>query len=99
MIHEVKSIEVFHAALVLALVNFVLGILTAIVMAVAPMGSMMPGHPGMLFSLPLGYAVGAFVVSAVGCAVYNVIARFTGGIEIELSTEASETGQSSAAGR
>lgn len=39
---------------------------------------------GAIIILPLFYGVVGFVVSAIGAAVYNVIASVTGGIEVQL---------------
>lgn len=39
------------------------------------------GLPG----LPSPYGVGGFIFAALGCALYNMVAGWVGGIEIELS--------------
>ncbi|MEO9803797.1 MAG: hypothetical protein ABJF04_11140 [Reichenbachiella sp.] len=36
--------------------------------------------------LPIVYGIFGFIFTAVGCVVYNLIASFTGGIEIEMET-------------
>ncbi|MCF6284994.1 MAG: hypothetical protein L3K26_07375 [Candidatus Hydrogenedentes bacterium] len=41
------------------------------------------GGIGLMF-LPLLYGAVSFVMVAIGCAVYNLVAGFVGGIEIEL---------------
>ncbi len=41
------------------------------------------GGAFMLF-MPVIYAVVGFVFVAIGCLAYNLIAKFTGGIEIEI---------------
>ena len=86
MMQQIKSIGVFKTSLVIGVLNFALGVVSAIIMAVAPVAPMMQGHPGMLIAMPVGYALGGFLLSAIVCTVYNAIARFTGGIEIELSS-------------
>ncbi len=85
--YQVKSIAAFQTSLVFGLVNFIFGVVSAIAMAISPMTPMMGGHPGMLLWLPFGYGIGAFVVSAIFCVAYNVVAKLVGGIEIELSGE------------
>ncbi|MEP2026922.1 MAG: hypothetical protein ABJH98_12230 [Reichenbachiella sp.] len=39
-----------------------------------------------LLMLPLVYGFIGFIFTAIGCVVYNLIASFTGGIEIEMET-------------
>jgi hypothetical protein len=43
------------------------------------------GFPGMVFILlmPLMYLAFGYVLAAIGCWVYNLLARFTGGLEFE----------------
>ena len=98
--HEIKAIGVFHTSLVFGLVNFVVGALAAVVMAIAPVTSMpmMHDHQGMLIALPFSYALGAFLVSAVLCVAYNLAAKLVGGIEIGLSASATSEERVDAAG-
>ena len=44
--------------------------------------SWIPG--GMLIVAPLVYAAFGFVFVAIGCLLYNFVASFTGGIEVDL---------------
>lgn len=39
-----------------------------------------------LIVLPFMYGLFGFIFTAIGCVVYNLIASFTGGIEIEMET-------------
>ena len=39
---------------------------------------------GMAFALPVFYACMGFVVGVIGAAIYNVIAQWVGGIEVEV---------------
>lgn len=41
----------------------------------------------MFFFVPFFYAIAGFVVVAVGCLVYNLVAQWTGGIELEIDME------------
>ena len=86
MMQQIKSIGVFKTSVVFGVLNFVLGVVSAVIMAIAPVAPMMQDHPGMLIAMPVGYALGGFLLSAIVCTVYNAIAKFTGGIEIELSS-------------
>ena len=45
----------------------------------------------MLFILPFVYGVIGFIVTAVGCVIYNIIANWVGGIEVEVESDASST--------
>jgi hypothetical protein len=38
---------------------------------------------------PLVYACFAYIFIAIGCLIYNFMAKFTGGVEFEAGTEAS----------
>jgi hypothetical protein len=40
---------------------------------------------GFVLALPLIYGVCAAIAVAIGCALYNLVARWVGGIEIQLS--------------
>lgn len=50
----------------------------------AGLGLGLLGGVGMVIFLPITYAVIGFVAGAVGAAVYNLVAGFVGGIEIEV---------------
>lgn len=82
---QIKSIGVIQTSTVLGLVYFVLGVLSAVIMAIAPMEPM-KDHPGMLMALPIAYGLGGFLLTAVVCSLYNAIAKLVGGIEIDLSS-------------
>jgi hypothetical protein len=95
---EIKSIGVFQTSLVFGLVNFVLGALAALVMAIAPVMPMMHEHQGMVIMIPFSYAIGAFLVSAVLYVTYNLAAKLVGGIQIELTASADAEERADAAG-
>ena len=40
---------------------------------------------GLAVFLPILYGVGAFVFTAIGCFIYNLVAGWVGGIEVELA--------------
>jgi hypothetical protein len=54
-----------------------------------------PGEarPGAWFLIlaPLGYAAFGFVFVAIGCLLYNFVAAFTGGIEVDLASTSTAT--------
>lgn len=39
---------------------------------------------GVAIALPILYGVSGFIFTAIGCAIYNFVAGFVGGIEVEL---------------
>ena len=39
---------------------------------------------GFAFALPILYGVCGFIFTAIGCAIYNVVAGWVGGVEVEL---------------
>jgi hypothetical protein len=45
--------------------------------------------PGFALLLPILYGVLGFILTAIGCAVYNFVAGVVGGIEVELDSERS----------
>ena len=50
----------------------------------AGLGFGLLGGIGMVIFLPIMYGVIGFVAGAIGAAVYNLVAGFVGGIEIEV---------------
>ena len=43
--------------------------------------------PFMLFIFPVLYLILGYIVTAIACALYNVLARFVGGFEFETRAE------------
>lgn len=87
--HQIKSFGVLQTAKVMGAVDFFIGVLVAI-------GFMLPfathhhdmHHPRVLLFflfVPILYGVGGFVITAVFCGIYNWVARWLGGIAIELA--------------
>ena len=46
---------------------------------------------GFALALPILYGVLGFIFTAIACAVYNFVAGFVGGIEVELESERTRT--------
>ena len=90
---RVKKFGILQTAKVAAIMYFILAFIILL-----PFGliSSMIGHqafPGMPFTglkmfliLPFIYGAFSFVFVALGCLLYNLIAGWTGGIEIEVET-------------
>ena len=41
---------------------------------------------GFALALPIIYGIAGFIFTAIGCALYNLVAGWVGGIEVELDT-------------
>ncbi len=39
---------------------------------------------GLALALPILYGIAGFIFAAIGCALYNLVARMVGGIEVQL---------------
>ena len=50
------------------------------------LGGSLLGGMGMLF-IPFIYAIFGFIFVAIGCLIYNLVAHYVGGIEVELEEE------------
>ena len=74
-----KVVGVLYAIMGLVFVPFVL-----IASMLAPDKSQL--GPGFALALPIIYGVLGFIFTAIGCAIYNLVAGLVGGIEVELIT-------------
>jgi hypothetical protein len=54
-------------------------------------GNYLPGFPFaggfFLIVMPFFYGIIGFIMTAISCLIYNLIAKWTGGIELEFETE------------
>ncbi len=93
MIQRIRRFDVGQAAKVLGLLYLLLGVVFAVIFWM--IGSMIPAsestRPGMaifggamVLFLPIFYAVIGAVMGAIVAALYNLIAGWVGGFEIEL---------------
>jgi len=85
---RITRFSVAQTAKVSAVLYALLGLLFTPFVLLA--GALAPGGEGqfsMIFALafPVLYAVVGYVGVAVGCAIYNLVAGWVGGIEIELN--------------
>ncbi len=46
---------------------------------------------GFALALPILYGVAGFIFTAIACAIYNFVAGFVGGIEVEMESERAPT--------
>jgi hypothetical protein len=86
MPQRIRRFGVGQTAKVLGVLYGLMGLIFVPVFLV--MGMFSPNEAGfgigMAVVFPLLYGVGGFVFTAIGCAIYNVVAGWVGGIEIEL---------------
>jgi len=89
---RIKSFGVLQTAKVVAVLYLllfaVIGIPVGLGMALArsaPIGF------AMILLLPIGYGLLGFVLTAITCALYNLVAGWTGGIEVDLGPAAHTT--------
>jgi hypothetical protein len=79
-------------ALVTAVIFIPLGLIFSLVGANLPTdtgGFFFPAAGGIMFFLfPVIYGFVAFVFGIIGCAVYNLVAKWTGGIALDIVDEA-----------
>jgi hypothetical protein len=89
---RVKRFGVYQTAKVAAVIYFLISacILVPIGLLVFMFGnssSIFPFGGGMiLFVLPFIYGFIGFLFTALGCAIYNAVSKWTGGIEVEIET-------------
>jgi Ca2+/Na+ antiporter len=92
MIQRIRRLGVGQMAKVLGALYFLLGIVAALIFWIA--GSMIPATAsgrdttlfgtGFILAMPLLYAVMGVVFGALIAWFYNLVAEWTGGIELEL---------------
>jgi hypothetical protein len=92
MAQRIRRFGVGQTAKVFGLLYGIMGLvfvpLFAAVAAVAPQEEGVGFGVGFAIALPVIYAIIGFISSAVGCAIYNLVAGWVGGIEVELASEA-----------
>jgi hypothetical protein len=89
----IKSFSVLRTAKIVAFVQFIITAITAPVFLVGP-----ETHP--LLKLPihligfavLVFAVGMFVLAAVACLLYNLLAKYVGGVEFTVEEKPEHVG-------
>jgi hypothetical protein len=83
--YRIRRFGVASTALTVAIIYFVLGLVIAPLIFMVSLNA--PGQrlPGLMFVLgPFFYAVFGYVFAAIGCWLYNIIARWTGGVALTL---------------
>lgn len=90
---RIKRFNIYQTAKVAAVIYFLISIVLVIpfffFFSMLGAGNNpalgMFGGIGLLF-VPFLYAGVAFVITAISCAIYNMVSRWTGGIEVEVDT-------------
>ncbi len=88
---RITRFGVYQTAKVFGVMYFFLTAIFAIpfglISMISGFGSELGFSGGLLLLLPFVYALFGFLFVALGCAIYNLIAKWTGGIEVEVGTE------------
>lgn len=84
---QITSISPFQTAKVLALLYFALSLPFIVLMGL--MFSFTPGPKppmmGMLLAMPFFYLIFGFIFTVIGAWIYNLVAKWVGGIEFTTS--------------
>jgi len=90
MIRRIKRFSPHQTAKVISLIYFPFGVLMAAVMGLSRLAPPPPGTEQVQFPvivivlLPILYSVIVYIFTALGCLMYNLGARWVGGIEVEV---------------
>ena len=86
MPQQIRRFGVGQTAKVVATLYALMGLVFAPIFLIASMFS--PKEtvlgPGFALALPIIYGALGFIFTAIGCAIYNLVAGLVGGIEVEL---------------
>jgi hypothetical protein len=88
---QLTYVAPLKAGIVLAVLYFVGGLIGAVIALpflllarAAAEASVSAVSPVWLLVMPIGYGILGFIVGLIAAALYNLVAKFTGGIEFEL---------------
>jgi hypothetical protein len=86
MVQRIRRFGVAQTAKVVGVLYLLVGLFVAPVVLLATILGFEESSFGVAFAigLPILYACAGFVGAAIGCAIYNVVAGWIGGIEVEL---------------
>jgi hypothetical protein len=83
---QLRSFNVIQTATTMAAVYAVIGAIAGVLFFLGMLASgRLLAAIGMLIVMPIAYAVGGFIFTAIACFVYNEVAKRVGGIEVEIS--------------
>lgn len=88
MRHQIRRFGVAQTAKVAGALYGLAGVLLVPIFLVVAMNS--PSEErismGIALLIPIFYGIAGLIVTAIGCAIYNVVAGWVGGIEMDLDT-------------
>ena len=91
---RIKKFGVYQTSKVVAINLFVGALIFVIPFGMGSRLLIGTNHPGFpfgsglfFFLLPILYGVISFIITALACMIYNFIAEWTGGIEIEIDVD------------
>ena len=86
MTHRVSHVSVLQAAKIFAVLYAIIGLIFVpfLYVAARAVPSAFPFGGAFLFLLPILYGCLGFVATAIAVAIYNLVASWIGGIEVEL---------------
>jgi hypothetical protein len=86
MKQRIRRFGVGQTAKVFAILNALIGLVVAPLFLLAAMFAPDGTGPGVGFAiaLPILYGVFGFIFTMIGCVIYNLVAGWVGGIEIEM---------------
>lgn len=86
MAQRIRRFGVGQTAKVVGVLYLLVGLLLAPMFLLAAILAPDQASFGVAFAvgLPILYACAGFVGAAIGCAIYNIVAGWVGGIEVEL---------------
>ncbi len=90
MAQQVKRFGIFQTAKVMGILYALTGLVFLPFFVLFSLASPRAAGFGIGFAvlLPVLYGICGFIVIAIGCAIYNVVAGMVGGIEVELDQAA-----------
>ncbi|MDQ2871955.1 MAG: hypothetical protein M3R35_02370 [Candidatus Eremiobacteraeota bacterium] len=101
MISRLRRVNVIQLALVAGVIYGIIGLIigliwmpfTAMMAAAMPMGRGLMAGPGFLAIIlfPIFYFIGGFIAGLIFAALYNLVAGWTGGIEVTLDSVVAPT--------
>jgi hypothetical protein len=91
---RIKSFGIYQTSKVVAIILFFSSLIFVIPFALMmklAVGHNISGFPfgggAFIVLLPVFYGIMGFIMTAIGCLIYNLVAKWTGGIELEFETD------------
>lgn len=84
MKRQIRQVSAVQTAKVMALMYFVIGLIFFLIMGI--FSAFMPGPrppfaTGFMLAMPFFYLIFGFVFTVISALVYNLVAKWTGGVE------------------